>query len=118
MSEAGAPPSGFERRRSERIPVPPRGGPVSVVGARLVNVSAHGMLIESLVLLEREAQMNFRLVIAGEKVDVEARVAVCSLLSSGRRRIFGVGLEFTAMPEAARQRLADVLGQGAAPKPD
>lgn len=115
MSDAG-PPAGFDRRRSERIPAPPRGGSVSVVGARLVNVSAHGMLIESFVPLERDAHMNFRLVIAGEKVDAEARVVACSLLSSGRRKVFGVGLDFTAMPEAACQRLSEVLSTAATAK--
>jgi hypothetical protein len=115
VSEPG-PPAGFDRRRSERIPVPPRGGSVSVVGARLVNVSGHGMLIESFVPLERDAHMNFRLVIAGEKVDVEARVVACALLSSGKRKVFGVGLDFTAMPETARQRLSDVLSAAATAK--
>ena len=108
MTDA-SPPAGFDRRRYERVPMPPRGGPVSVVGARLVNVSPQGMLIESLVPLERDAHMNFRLSITGEKVDVEARVAACSLLSTGKRKIFGVGLEFTAMPHAARQRLVEAL---------
>src|SRR5215510_13637631 len=57
--------AGFERRRSERIPVPARGGAISVVGARVVNVSAHGMLIESLVPMERELILTLRVVVAG-----------------------------------------------------
>ena len=36
-----------ERRRAERVPMPATGGPVSVVGARLVDVSPYGMMIES-----------------------------------------------------------------------
>jgi hypothetical protein len=104
-----APPGGFERRGYERVAMPPRGGALSVVGARLVNVSLHGMLIESFVPLERDAHMNFRLSVGGESVDVEARVVACSLLSTGRRRVFGVGLEFTALPGAARRQLAEAL---------
>src|SRR5947199_263920 len=42
-------------------------GAVSVVGARLVNISSYGMMIESPVPLEREAVMQFRLVVAGKK---------------------------------------------------
>jgi hypothetical protein len=102
---ASAPPAGLDRRRADRIPVPPRGAQVSVVGARLVNISGYGMMIESLVPLERDARMDFRLVVAGEKIDVEARIAACSLISSGRRRLFGVGCEFLALPDPVRERL-------------
>ncbi len=110
MSQGGPAPSGFERRRSERFPLPPRGGgEISVVGARLVNVSAHGMLIESMVPMERDLTLQLRMLIAGEKTDVEARVACCAALTSGRRRLYGVGLEFTTIPEAAQQRLQAVL---------
>jgi PilZ domain len=111
-----APPAGLERRRAERVRVPPRGGAVSVVGARLVNISGYGMMIESLVPLEAEARMDFRLVIAGEKVDVEARVAACSLLSSGRRRVFGVGCEFTSLSDSVRERLVAAIQTGIPPR--
>ena len=53
----------------------PRGGAVSVVGAALVNVSSYGMMIESPVPLEREAVLQFRLMVAGEKTDVGPAVA-------------------------------------------
>jgi hypothetical protein len=109
MSAVGPGPSGFERRRSERFPLPTRGGEISVVGARLVNVSAHGMLIESMVPMERDLTLQLRMLIGGEKADVEARVACCSVLASGRRRLYGVGLEFTTIPEQARQRLLSLL---------
>lgn len=108
MSGPGA-PTGFERRRAERFPLPPRGGDISVVGARLVNVSAHGMLIESMVPMEQDQTLQLRVLIGGEKADVEARVACCSVLASGRRRLYGVGLEFTTIPEAARERLIALL---------
>ncbi len=89
--------------------MPPRGGEISVVGARLINVSSHGMRIESLVPMEEGLRLQFRMLIAGEKTDVEARVACCSLLSSGRRRVYGVGLEFTSIPPAASARLRELL---------
>lgn len=108
MSAAAA-PLGLERRRSERFPLPPRGGAISVVGARLVNVSAHGMLIESMLPMERDLALSLRMTIGGLKADVEARVAFCSVLANGRRRLYGVGLEFTAVPETARQRLRGLL---------
>lgn len=109
MSAEQPAPTGFERRRAERVPVPPRGFAISVVGARLVNISGYGMMIESLVPLERDALMDFRLVIAREKLDVEARIAACTLLSSGKRRLYGVGCEFTSLSEPARERLIAAL---------
>jgi hypothetical protein len=84
-----------------------RGGPVSVVGAGLVNVSSYGMMIESPVPLEREAVMQFRLVVAGEKTDVDARVAACTPVPGGRR--YAVGLEFVRIAPEAQQRLVRVL---------
>ena len=110
---AATPTAGLDRRRSERFPVPPRGARVSVVGARLVNVSGYGMMIESLVPLERESRMDFRLVVAGEKLDVEARIAACTLIASGRRRIYGVGCEFLSLSDAARERLVAAIAPAA-----
>lgn len=83
------------------------GGAVSVVGAALVNVSSYGMLIESPVPLEREAVMQFRLLVAGEKTDVDARVAACAPVPGGRR--YSVGLEFVRIAPDAQQRLVRVL---------
>lgn len=85
----------------------PRGGPVSVVGAVLVNVSSYGMMIESPVPLEREAVLQFRLVVAGQKTDVDARVAACTLVPGGRR--YAVGLEFVRIAPEAQERLIRVL---------
>jgi Tfp pilus assembly protein PilZ len=109
MNAGTAGPLGFERRRSERFALPPRSAAISVVGARLVNVSAHGMLIESMVPMEEDLTLQLRLLISGEKADVEARVARCSMLASGRRRLYGVGLEFTTIPPGVQQRLLAVL---------
>ncbi len=92
---------------------------MSVVGAHLLDVSIHGMAIESPVALEQESFHRFRLVIAGEKVDVEARVAVCRPQQAGPRRHFGIGMEFKHIPPEAQERLARVLEEiGASPPPD
>ena len=84
----------------------PRGA-VSVVGAALVNVSSYGMMIESPVPLETEAVMQFRLVVAGQKTDVDARVAACTPVPGARR--YAVGLEFVRIAPEAQERLIQVL---------
>ena len=102
-------PGGLERRRAERVPMPPTGGVVSVVGARLVNVSAYGMMIESPVPLKSDAILPFRLVVAGRKADMEACVVACAPLPGARRR-YAAGLEFSRIPQETRALLAQVLG--------
>lgn len=101
---------GFERRRAPRVAVPAAGWEVSVVGARLRDVSAYGMMIESPVALTVDSELQFRLIVEGEKTDVEARVAVCTPLA-GPPRAYGVGLEFTRIDEDVRARLARVLAR-------
>ena len=88
--------------------MPPTGGPVSVAGARLLDVSPYGMQIESPVALSSDALMEFRLQVRGGKHDVEARVAGCRAVV-GARRAFGVGLEFTRVPDGFRDLVRDVL---------
>jgi hypothetical protein len=99
---------GPERRRSPRVAMPPTGGPVSVVGGRLINVSAHGMMIESPVPLEVEAVLDFRLRVAGENWDVRCRVAGCHRLDLGSR-YYGVGMEFVQLPAGGHERMAALL---------
>jgi Tfp pilus assembly protein PilZ len=101
-------PKGLERRRAERVALDLPGAPVSVVGARMLNASPLGMMIESPVRLETEAELPLRLVVRGAKTDVVARVAGCVPLA-GARRAYGVGLEFTHIDEAARESLRAVL---------
>jgi hypothetical protein len=103
-----AAPAGLERRRSGRTPVPASGGPVSVVGARLHDLSPLGMMIESPVAIAVDTELPFRLIVEGQKADVHARVAACTPLPGGRRA-FGIGLEFTRIDDAVRGRLAHVL---------
>jgi PilZ domain-containing protein len=103
-------PAGLERRRAERVPMPERGGPVSVVGARLVDVSPFGMMIESPVALTEDAVLKFRLSVAGRKTDVSARVAACAPRPGGRRA-YGVGLEFLDLAPDVRDGITDVLAR-------
>lgn len=88
--------------------MPATGGVVSVVGASLANVSPYGMMIVSPVPLESHAILRFRLVVAGVKTDVEARVVDCARLGGGGRR-YGTGLEFTRIAPETRARLEQVL---------
>jgi hypothetical protein len=101
-------PAGLERRRAPRIAVPP-GGPASVIGARLVTASPYGMMIESPVPMERDATLRLRMIVARQRVDVEARVAACRRGIAGGKWVFGVGLEFTSIPEDVRAKLRGVL---------
>lgn len=104
--------SGIERRRCERTPMPPTGGPVSVIGARLIDVSPFGMMIESPVALTQDAVLQFRLSLEGHKTDVSARVACCTSRPGGRHS-YGVGLEFLDLTPALREQLKDVLARHA-----
>jgi hypothetical protein len=118
MSTAGPPgprpsPSGMERRRAERVPMPETGGPVSVTGARLLDVSPFGMMIESPVALTEDAVLKFRLSVDARKVDVSARVAACSA-RPGARHAYGVGLEFLDLPPDVRDQIRDVLARQSA----
>jgi hypothetical protein len=93
------------RRRAPRVPMK-QGGPVALVGARIVNVSPYGMLIHSPLPMETDAVLRFRLVIGAEKRDIDARVADC--LPEGTRS-YGVGLEFVGVADDFRTRMAQVL---------
>jgi hypothetical protein len=97
--------SGQERRRAARVPMR-AGGPVALVGARLLNLSPFGMFIESPLAMEPEAVHRFRLLIGKDHTDVEARVAACS---AGGRRRYHVGLEFVRLGEDLRARIAGAL---------
>jgi hypothetical protein len=115
MSATGV-ASGPERRRVERIPMAPTGGPVSVVGARLVDVSPYGMMIESPVPMKEDAVLQFRLVVDGRKIDVSARVACCTA-RAGLKHAYGVGLEFVDLPTEVREQIRGVLARHASARP-
>ena len=107
---------GAERRRCARVPMAPTGGPVSVVGARLVDVSPYGMMIESPVPMKEDSVLQFRLAVEGRKTDVSARVACCTA-RAGTRHAYGVGLEFVELPSDLREQIRDVLHRLASAPP-
>ena len=115
MSAAGT-AAGPERRRCARVPMAPTGGPVSVIGARLLDVSPYGMMIESPVAMKEDAVLQFRLAVEGRKVDVSARVACCTA-RPGVRHAYGVGLEFVNLPSEVREQIRDVLARHASAPP-
>jgi hypothetical protein len=108
-------PDGLEHRRGQRYPASPSSA-VSVVGAQLLNVSAYGALIESLVPMETDSVMPLRLIVCGVKVDIEARVANCYAVAGEKRRMYRTGLEFVTLPADVRERLAEAL-KTSAPAP-
>jgi hypothetical protein len=111
VTEADRPDAGVtgpERRLVERVHANPLAAALAVVGARLVDASAYGLRIESPLALEAGAVVPLRLVIHGQKSDMEARVVSCALLT-GTRRAFAVGLELVRIESDARARLEQVL---------
>jgi hypothetical protein len=81
---------------------------VSVVGARIIDVSPFGMTIESRVAIAPDAVLPFRIVIDGRTTDVSCRVATCRPASDAERH-FGIGLEFLDLPAETGDRLRDAL---------
>lgn len=96
-----------ERRRAVRVPITPP-GPVSVVGARLVDVSPSGMRIESPVAIPVDAVLAFRIVVEGRASNVRCRVAACRADPGGQPH-YGIGLEFLDFAPDAREHLREVL---------
>ena len=87
----------------------PRANPVSVVGARIIDVSPFGMMIESPVAISPDAVLPFRIVVAGRASDVSCRVATCRPAAGEDQRHFGVGLEFLDLAVESRDHLREVL---------
>ncbi len=102
----------IERRRAVRVPITPP-GPVSVVGARIVDVSPFGMMIESRIAISPDSVIPFRIVVEGQASDVSCRVATCRPRPADDRH-FRVGLEFLDLEPGARDHLREVLQREAA----
>lgn len=107
---AAGPPGGIERRRAPRVLPDELAEPVAVVGARLVDISQNGLLLEAPVPLPPQSTLRLRLVVSGVKTEIEARVASSRRRTLRRGRPWGVGVEFSEMPTAVRRRLARALG--------
>ena len=87
----------------------PPANPVSVVGARIIDVSPFGMMIESPVAISPDSVLPFRIVVNGRTSDVSCRVATCRSVPGGNQGRFGVGLEFLDLAADSRDHLREVL---------
>jgi len=103
-------PGGVERRRSPRFEPAELAEPVIVVGSRLVNIGSGGLMLEAPIPLTLDSTLKLRLVVAGERTDVNARVRGCVPRPVGRRHAWGVGVEFEDLDPVARARLDRALG--------
>lgn len=112
MTAPGPPsgPNGVERRRAPRLEPEDLAEPVLVVGSRLVNIGPGGLMLEAPIPLSAESSLHLRLVVAGERTDVDARVRGCVPRAQGRRRAWGVGVEFENLDPVARERLERAMG--------
>jgi len=102
-------PGGVERRLAPRLSPDELSEPVFVVGSRLVNIGPGGLMLEAPVPLTLESTLHLRLILGGERAEVDARVRGCVPRSSGRRRTWGVGVEFERLEPAVRERLERAL---------
>jgi hypothetical protein len=101
----GGGPGGVERRHEPRFDPEEFAEPIFLVGSRLVNVSPGGLMMEAPVPLALESRVHLHLVVGGERAEIEARVAGCVSRRRGRRRGWGVGVQFCSIPDAARAKL-------------
>jgi hypothetical protein len=102
-------PGGVERRRAPRFEPGELAEPVQVVGSRLVNIGADGLMLEAPVPLASESLLHLHLVLDGERADVDVRVRGCCARFHDRRRTWAVGVEFENLAPAARERLERAL---------
>jgi hypothetical protein len=105
-------PHGVERRRTPRLEPDELAEPVLVVGSRLVNIGRGGLMLEAPIPLSPDSSLELRLVVAGGRTDVHARVRACVPRSAGRRQVWAVAVEFENLDPAARARLERALGGG------
>jgi Tfp pilus assembly protein PilZ len=102
-------PDGVERRLAPRLEPDDLSEPVFVIGSHLVNIGSGGLMLEAPVPLAPESTLHLRLVVGGERAEVDARVRGCAPRSQGRRRTWGVGVQFENLEPAARERLERAL---------
>jgi hypothetical protein len=104
-------PDGVERRRAPRHEPGDLAEPVLVIGSRLVNIGPQGLMLEAPVPLAPNSTLQLRLVVGGERADVDVRVCGC-VPRGGKSRAWGVGVEFQNLDPVARERLERALRSG------
>lgn len=102
-------PGGVERRLAPRLEPDELSEPVFVIGSRLVNIGLGGLMLEAPVPLALESTLHLRLVLGGERTEVDARVRGCAPRSHGRGPAWGVGVQFENLQPAVRERLERAL---------
>ena len=102
-------PEGVERRLAPRLEPDDLSEPVFVIGSRLVNIGPGGLMLEAPVPLAPESALHLRLVLGGERAEVDARVRGCAPRAHGRVPAWGVGVQFENLEPAARERLERAL---------
>jgi hypothetical protein len=102
-------PDGVERRLAPRLEPDDLSEPVLVIGSRLVNIGPGGLMLEAPIPLAPESTLHLRLVLGGERAEVDARVRGCAPRPLGWRRAWGVGVQFENLAPAARERLERAL---------
>ncbi len=80
-----------------------------MVGSRLLNIGRGGLMLEAPIALAPESTLHLRLLLGGQRADVDARVCACVERGTGRRRSWGVGLQFESLPPEAAARLDRAL---------
>jgi len=106
---SGAGPGGVERRRSPRRDPGELGESVSVIGARLIDISRHGLQMEAPVPLAPHSTLRLRLLFGAVRTEVEVRVAACRRRPVNRGRPWGIGAEFVEMSSEASDHLNRAL---------
>jgi hypothetical protein len=102
-------PGGVERRLAPRLEPDDLSEPVVVIGSRLVNIGPGGLMLEAPVPLTLESTLHLRLVVGGERTEVDARVRGCAPRSHERRPAWGVRVQFENLEPAVRHRLERAL---------
>jgi Tfp pilus assembly protein PilZ len=59
--------------------------------------------------MERDSVLPLRLIVSGEKVDIETRVAACTPIAGERRKAYGIGLEFTQIRSEVQDKIRHIL---------
>jgi hypothetical protein len=102
-------PDGVERRRAPRLVPEDLAEPVFVIGSHLVNIGPGGLMLDAPIPLAPDSTLHLRLVLGGERADVDARVRGCVPRTHGRRHSWGVGLQFENLDPGTRERLERAL---------
>ena len=102
-------PGGVERRLAPRYEPKELSETVIVIGSRLVNIGRGGLMLEAPIPFAPESTLHLRLVLGGERADVDARVRGCAPRSSGPGRAWAVGVQFENLEPAVRERLERAL---------